>query len=159
MKKILQDYTITPNTMILIPARHLDYRTMVIETGAVHYVNLSPLDLIKTACLQGMSTYDGRRNAIMYLTGFKRKVPIPIIPALKIFAFPTLSPEQFDCTWIFPHHIQSIQPTKQNQSNITFQNGQELTLNESSFVLEKQVQRTAYCVLQFLNQVEKIEYV
>ncbi|WP_390848023.1 competence protein ComK [Bacillus litorisediminis] len=32
-----------------------------------------------------------------HITGFKRKFPILINLWLKIFAFPTLSPEQFEC--------------------------------------------------------------
>ncbi|WP_343800340.1 competence protein ComK [Bacillus carboniphilus] len=149
MRVILDHYDIQSNTFALIPVKHMNYCTKVIEKDRTIFVRKPPLKIIKEACLHGYSTYEGRRSAIMYLTGFRRKVPIPINLQLNLIAFPTLSPTQLDCIWIFSSHVKSLQQLEsaknKNQSILTFINGQELLINESVFVLEKQIQRTAYC--------------
>jgi competence protein ComK len=76
---------------------------------------------------------------------------MPINPLENIYAFPTHSPKQHECMWIFYHHIKSIKPDPQNtyQSIITFNNYKELLLNISIHTLERQIHRTSYCILRF----------
>jgi competence protein ComK len=153
-KIILEDYEITQKTMALLSAAHLDYWTIVLEPDQQLYIHKKPLQLIKTACLKGGSTYEGRRTAVHYLTQSKNKVPIPINPLEHFYAFPTHSPNQFHCNWIFYHHVKSMTPCKKsNETIITFKNSQELTLPVSHYTLEKQLYRTATCMLRFSNQL------
>jgi competence protein ComK len=156
MKNIQLTYEITPNTMAIFPAREIEYSAIVKEEHQIIYVRQTPLQIIKSACLEGGSTYDGRRKAVTHLTGAIQKVPIPINPRRNIFAFPTHSPTAFECNWIFYHHIKSILPSLQTsnktQSIIQFKNQQELPMNESHYLLEKQYTRTAMCVLQYAIQ-------
>lgn len=154
MNKIHNEYEITPDTMALISIAHVDYATLVRERHQTLYVKMTPFQIIKAACLEGGSTYEGRRKAVTYLTGAIQKVPIPINPRRNIFAFPTHSPTSFECSWIFYHHIKSIVPSHQTsnrtQSIIQFKNQSELPMNESHYLLEKQYTRTAICVLQYV---------
>lgn len=156
MIPIINSYRINERTMILIPVYHADYQTMVKETDRTLYVRKTPLDIIESGCLNGFSTYEGRRKAIMVLTGYQRKVPIPILPSKHIFAFPTLSPENYDCHWLFPIHIETfdhVRKTKKvGKSKAVFKNGEEVFLQESVEVLEKQMQRTAYCALRMVGE-------
>jgi competence protein ComK len=154
MKKILDNYEVNQNTMALISVAYVDYSTLVLEENQVLYVRKTPTQIVKEACMEGGSTYDGRRIAVSYMTGSQQKVPIPINPKDNIFAFPTHSPRAFECNWVFYHHVRSIttckSPEQQGvQSKITFKNGQHITLNESQHILEKQMQRTATCILRF----------
>ena len=151
--QILSTYEITPNTMALLPARNPDYDTIALETTGELYIRKTPLQLIKQACLEGGSTYEGRKSAVDYLTGAKHKVPIPINPRENIYAFPTQSPKEFDCCWLFHEHIRSIKPyQRSNQPNrtiIQFSNNEQLKLVASYYTIEKQMHRTAYCILRF----------
>ncbi|WP_017756522.1 competence protein ComK [Calidifontibacillus oryziterrae] len=154
MKVVVEDYEVNKNTMALLSAANIDFATIVMEQHRMLYVKKPPLKLIQTACLDGGATYEGRRKAMCYHTGAKQKVPIPINPRDHIFAFPTLSPEAFNCNWIFYNHVKSIQSVPSTheqpaQSIITFQNNQQVTLPESVYTLEKQMQRTAICILLF----------
>ncbi|MEH7385787.1 competence protein ComK [Bacillus sp. JJ1521] len=162
MKMILPIYEVTPLTMSILPARDIDYFAIVIEEYQTLYVRQTPLQIIKTACLEGGATYEGRRKAVTYLTGAIQKVPIPINPRRNIFAFPTHSPTAFECSWIFYHHIKTIIPIQQinnaTQSIIQFKNQQELPMTESHYLLEKQYTRTAMCVLQYATQEKLITY-
>ncbi|WP_420818828.1 competence protein ComK [Paraliobacillus sediminis] len=88
----------------------------------------------------------------MYQTGVKRKVPIPINLMKNIHAFPTQSPSQFECKWIFYNHVLLIKPNHSNstyKSIITFKNLQELPMYETYYVLEKQMHRTAISMYAF----------
>ncbi|MGO4890255.1 competence protein ComK [Anaerobacillus sp. MEB173] len=114
------------------------------------YTNKRPLQLIKESCLDGGSTYDGRRTDVTHLTGIHSKVPIPIHPLEEIYCFPTHSATQFECSWLFYRHIKSFDANNpSSQTIITFQDYQQLELDVSPYVIEKQMHRTAFCMLRF----------
>ncbi|WP_445506878.1 competence protein ComK [Niallia sp. 03190] len=151
MSASLSDYEINKKTMALIPAFHHAYDTIVIETNRKLYVKKTALQLIQKAAIRGGSDYRGRRVYVIYLLGAKHKLPIPIDEAKQIYAFPTKSPSQINCCWIFYHHVKHIQkPTRSTpreyHSIIVFKNGQELLRTESTFILEKQMYRTWMCI-------------
>jgi competence protein ComK len=95
---VLTDYEINKETIAIIPANHIDYYSIVLERDQQLHVKLTPLQLIKASCLEGGSTYDGRRLAVTHQTGAQNKVPIPIHPLEQIYAFPTHSPSLHDAT-------------------------------------------------------------
>ncbi|WP_332695163.1 competence protein ComK [Halalkalibacter lacteus] len=153
-KIILEDYEINRDTVALQPTTHTDYYTIVFERDQILHVKKTPLQLIKPACLEGGASYNGRREAVIYQTGTKSKVPIPISPRENIYAFPTHSPDNFECSWIFYHHVKSIKkdPKIPNQTIITFKNNNTLTLNLSFSSIEKQMQRTSQCIVGYLQK-------
>ncbi|MEI5909138.1 competence protein ComK [Bacillus spongiae] len=157
MEKVLSKYKINKNTMAIMATAHTDYQAMVIETNRTLFVKQTPLSIIKTACLYGGSSYEGRRSAVIYLTTTKQKVPIPINPFANIYAFPTLSPNHHQCNWIFLNHVEMVKDAHTSapsniQSIILFKQGQKLMMSESRAVLVKQMQRTALCLFYFTPQ-------
>ncbi|UFT98789.1 competence protein ComK [Radiobacillus kanasensis] len=156
MIPILENYEINEKTKALIPQKHMEYRTLVIETGGKkYYINKTPIELIEHACIQGWSTLSGRRNAILKRTGFSRKVPILLDITRKIIAFPSKSPKSDECTWIFYHHILNILPdTKSGNSTrpsttVLFKDGYKLHMEESYYIINNQYSRT----LKFINML------
>ncbi|MEH7379101.1 competence protein ComK [Bacillus sp. JJ1533] len=153
MNQIQEFYEINPQTEAILSVAEIEYSAIVLEEDRKILVRQTPLQIIKTACLEGGASYEGRRKAVIHLTGAIQKVPIPINPRRKIFAFPTHSPTTFECNWIFFHQIKAIAPAKISsptiQSIIYFKNNQSLSMNESCYVLQKQYQRTAMCILQY----------
>ena len=135
---------ISEHTMGLISIKHIEHRTLILETNGSKYSKASPLQLIEHACLKYGSTYDGRRKAATYMTGIRLKTPIGINPARNIYAFPTHSPQKFECNWIFPQHVQRIRRNGK-YSMITFTNDKDWEIEVSYFTLEKQLHRAAYC--------------
>lgn len=148
---ILSHYEITKDTMALLPARNIDYQTIVLEPHQKRTISQVTLTLIKEACLHGGSTYDGRRLAVISQTGAQNKVPIPINPNEFIYAFPTSSPSSPDCIWIFYQHVKTMKPHQKNPdySLIVFKNYDELEVPISLSVLQRQMQRTSYCIVRF----------
>lgn len=149
MTQVINDYEVNPRTMALIPARNIDYQTIVLESGRKIHVTKSPLQLIKEACRDGGATYEGRYKAVTHKTGIHKKVPIPISQLDQIYAFPTHSAKQFNCHWIFYHHLKAINLAPHKKSIITFCDHQELEIEVSAYVLKQQMLRTAHCFLLF----------
>ncbi|MGP7818040.1 competence protein ComK [Niallia sp. 01092] len=149
MTLIIRDYDIDEKTLALIPVKHIHYHTIVLTSNQNLYVKKTPFELIKKAALNGGSDYRGRRTSMIYLTGIKQKNPIPISESKNIFAFPTQSPKQLNCYWIFFHHVDSIKPiesaSSERHSIILFKNKQKLHIKESVYLLEKQMYRTWLC--------------
>ncbi|MUK87435.1 competence protein [Ornithinibacillus sp. L9] len=151
MKEIQSHYLITDQTTALLPARNQEYFTDVLARNQTLHITKTPLEIIKETCIQQFSSYTGIREAVMHQIGYKRKVPIPINPFQNIYAFPTLSPNDPDCVWLFYHHIHQIKPppTPHANSIVYFKDGFELPMDVSYHVLEKQMFRTAMCVHRF----------
>lgn len=150
MKKHIHDhYRITKETMILAPAKQVDSSTLVMEVNEKMYVKQTALNSIKKACLEdGFASYDGRREAAIYLTTSKKMVPIAINPYLDIFAFPTHSPSHKDCHWVFYNHIRKVASANNNQSIVSLSNGEKILLPISIFSLKKRMYLTSHCILQ-----------
>ncbi|MFA9560376.1 competence protein ComK [Evansella sp. AB-rgal1] len=148
---VLEDYAINKRTLALLSAAHIDYQTIVLEGNNIFYIRKRPMELIKSACYKGGASYEGRREATIHETTAKKKVPIAINTNENIFVFPTLSPNNFHCNWIFYHHVLHVIPIPKipNQCTIIFNNRKQITLNVSSEVIEKQMNRTHTCTKYF----------
>ncbi|WP_100374119.1 competence protein ComK [Bacillus sp. FJAT-45037] len=151
MKKIIHEtYDINPHTIALLPAYQPDCDTIVLEGQQTIYVREPALTMIKRACIEGGATYDGRRLAVAELTRAQNKVPISVDTTNQIYAFPTHSPSKLECIWIFYHHVKSFetnvdQPTK---TIVHFHETNSLIADVSYPTFERQMQRTAYCMVK-----------
>ncbi|MDT8863060.1 competence protein ComK [Alkalihalobacillus sp. MEB130] len=150
-KTILPHYEINRDTTAIFPANHTDYYSIVWERNRIYYIKKTPIQLIRAGCLEGGADFDGRKAAVIHKTGIQSKIPMPIDPNEHIYAFPTHSPKLHECCWIFYHHIRSIKhhPKSHSKSIITFQHHKQLELDISYHTLEKQLQRTSYCIVRF----------
>ena len=126
MKQILSNYSIHKDTMVLLPAKHIDYETLVLERNKHVYVKQTSLEIIKYSCLARFTTYDGVREAVKLQTGFKRKVPIPINPSQNLYFFPTHATGDYECCWISFDHVLQISPSSKTTSYLIFKNGEKI---------------------------------
>ena len=156
-KKIKDTYLINEDTIVLIPARHIEYQTIVLERDRKLFVRMTPLEIVKLACINEWCTYEGRRKSVMYHTNFKRKIPIPISSQKQIYLFPTHSPSHFDNIWLsFKHIIHTKKSTQnRNSSVVIFNNNTKLTLNISHYTLRQQMKRTFECVWRMEDAFER----
>ncbi|MCT2537048.1 competence protein ComK [Aquibacillus koreensis] len=155
MPENLESYLINEETTQIKRALHTDYQSIVYETRKIFYVKESPFSIIEKSCLNGLSSYEGRRAAMIYLTSSKHKVPILINAEKRIFCFPSQSPRAFECSWIFYHHVLEIRPDRAGDPNISsyiiFKNGQQVPMRESYYTLQHQMMRTALCIANCSN--------
>ena len=134
--------------MALLPAKVIDYDTIVLEQTRTLYIQQTPLEIIKAACYNEWYTYEGRREAVMRHTNFRNKVPIPICSHKEIYFFPTHSPNLFENHWLSYKHIVKTTSISRNAktSTITFLNGAKRTIPMSSYSLNNQMKRTFECM-------------
>jgi len=145
MINIVSNYSIQLGTIALMPGKHIDYETIVLqEDNRTIAVKQSPFQLIQQACLENHATYEGKRDYVMHHTGFRRKVPIPIRPDL--YMFPTHAVNHFDCCWIAQHHVHQIKKVDNKSCMIIFNDGQTITLQLSAYSIRSQRKRTKKCM-------------
>lgn len=139
-KQVRSKYKITLDTFALLPAFDIDYQTRAITSEGVINIAHPPLSIIKENCLRYGSSYNGRREAVLYHLNYIQRTPIPIHPSIGIIAFPTKSIKHADCKWLFFHAIRDIRKVNQ-KVYIEFINGQQLSINESVHTIRKQYDR------------------
>lgn len=153
MKQIQSTYTITNNTLALLPARKIEYNTIVLEQNQQLYIEQTPLEIIKASCKAYWSNYEGRRRTTIKHTGFKQKTPIPISKLNQIIAFPTHSPLHHDCSWIiYRPHLQIIPHPEKTILSIGYE--QSIHLDVSIHSLQKQIER-AFIVYYKINRLKR----
>ncbi|WP_456276464.1 competence protein ComK [Bacillus sp. AK128] len=144
----LKHYEISSTTLAIVPAYHPTYGSRIIDLQGEYYCKETPIKLIEHACLEGGASLEGRKKALRHLKSFHQCPPIPINPLEDIYAFPTISPESYDCNWIFYEHIHYLTPQLQS-TIITFRNQQTLEVPISIAVMKKQLSRTESCIVSF----------
>ncbi|KGP89867.1 hypothetical protein N780_09455 [Pontibacillus chungwhensis BH030062] len=143
----LEKDIVTPSTMVLAPYHHEWYQATIIDRYAGEiYSEETTSKIIESSCLHWSSAPEGIRRAMRFQLGFHKKSPLAIQPELDLFGFPTISPEQFGCYWIFPRHVWKKGGDK-NRSYIIFRNQVRMEFPISYYVLNKQYQRT--CEIYF----------
>lgn len=156
MIPIQTTYKIHANTFAIIPAKAIDYDTIVLEQNRKIHVRQTPMQIIEEACLHHWTTYVGRRNAVHQHTNFYQKVPLPISIQKQLYFFPTHSPKRFDNCWLAYQHILSVEQVNETtsthpQTSLQFKDGQTLKLNISQHILQTQMDRT----FQVMYQLQK----
>lgn len=137
----VESYVAHEQTLAILPKRHIDYQSSVIEMERTLFVRETPFETIKHSCMKHWASYEGRRAATLAHTNYRQRVPIAIEPSRKIFAFPTHSPTRFECCWLFHHPYIRI-GNRDNGSFIQLKNGEKLELDISLHTLREQIQRT-----------------
>lgn len=157
--EVVEDYLINPRTIILLPARHIEYETIIIEQNKQFLVRKTALELMENACSRYGSKFDGRRKSVMEKTGFKRRVPIPVSIHFDIYAFPTHAIKDYDCIWIFANHVQYVGQIREQGAKeislVVFNNGLQYKLDVSQYTLKTQLDRAKMCRYVFTDGIEK----
>src|SRR5690625_5399596 len=92
--------------------------TQVFENEANYLINKSPVKMVDHACRYCGSSLRVRQDGTKDISGITHKAPISIEPASGIYVFPTSSPRNKNCSWIPHSHIDFIQPTKNQMTEV-----------------------------------------
>jgi competence protein ComK len=111
-------------------------------------IKLSPLKLIEASCINYGSTMRGRIDAISYLTGYKKRVPLTISIAKEIYAFPINSHLRSDEIWIFTNHVLKYNKVDNSTTKIIFRNLKTLNVQISYSSFHSQFNRSIACIYQ-----------
>lgn len=137
-----------PTTMAIERMKDETYGAKITdEIEGEIFVKEIPLELIQNMCHTYLCTYEGLRRATALVFGYKKKTPILIHLEEGLYTCPTLSPYDEDCIWLFPRHIEKLVKINSTETKVIFKNNDSITVPVSIHTLEKQVLRTANCVL------------
>lgn len=148
------DYTISSSTMALEPIDKGGFLTKVYDESGIILSTNSPLELLINACDIRDSNYHWRINIVKKTLSFYKKTPLVICPIESIYAFPTTSPQEYHCQWIFPEHI-DVYAMKMGRPVIIFDNELEMDLNCQMRILIEQLDRAKKCITHFRSLLQK----
>jgi len=130
---------IDPQTLVIHPIFEGPMKTHIISTHGTYTSKVSQLELLNLACMRYFSTYEGRIRASRFQMEFHKKTPL-LIAENSIEAFPTKSPSNPECMWIFNHSFRvKFHTTK--SSILYYDSGVEIVVNASIHTIEKQRSR------------------
>lgn len=139
-KNILDHYIANKNTRLIIPALHMEYESIVLEKENVYCVRQSPLNIIKATCEEDWTTYEGRKNIIAKRLNLPHKTPMMVSQKDKIFAYPTLSPKKYNCSWAFLHI--AVETRKEGKHGVLLiHDRMKVKLDVSYYILQAQLEK------------------
>src|SRR5699024_10234498 len=102
-KNILDHYITNKNNRLIILTLHMEYESIILEKENIYCDRQSPLNIIKATCEEDWTTYESRKNIIANRLNLPHKTPMMVSQEDKLFAYPTLSPKKYNCSWVFLH--------------------------------------------------------
>ncbi|MCM3306951.1 competence protein ComK [Priestia megaterium] len=148
-----ENYRIGLTTKALIPVNHPIYSTKVLDETGEYMLKRTCKQLLEEACIQELSTFNGSIAAVREMFPYKQLTPLVINRSKAIIAFPTLSPNDYHCIWIFAsqvHTSQTLALVDPTSTLIYFKDGTTIPVNLSYYSLEKKLARAVmvrnYCL-------------
>ncbi len=145
---MIHSYKIGTTTMAIKSEYSTTHSSVIYDLNGRVESKKEVKELLEEACIQRGSTYDGRIKAAKALLSFKNKTPLMICPIECIYAFPTISPEKYQCTWIFLRHVKEYY-SKGSKLFVEFKNDEVVEVSSSLHILTKQKQNTLELMFHF----------
>ncbi len=135
--KNIQESLINRNVLFIERLFEQEKQAKITTKDGVLYSRNSPIELIDKACMLFASTYEGRVRATRHNLKQYKKTTL-LISEDGLAAYPTKSPAQFDCIWIF-NHFYRLEALSSTKTQIIYdQFGVSKELNVSMHTLVKQ---------------------
>nr|WP_276106867.1 competence protein ComK [Listeria costaricensis] len=151
-------YEINPHTMMILPKiTDGELHSEILELNARYISKFTPFEIIKTSCKLYGASFIGRKDGTKHLIGVTHKPPLIIDPLTFTYAFPTASPQNPNCIWVFPQHIRDYDSFKINQTAIQFANLNTYEIDISLHSFNNQVARTSMLHMKYSQKVRAIE--
>lgn len=144
----LKDYHVTNNTVALTEVYHPEFNTKIYDLTGIYYSKQTVKEILEKSCKLYGSSYRGRIDAIRNALPYWGRTPLMLSPERMLYAFPTKSPDDFTCRWIFPAHIHT-HIMENNHLYVLFKNGMKVELNCSLSTYLRQKEKTAHCLTHF----------
>ncbi|MDF2608017.1 MAG: hypothetical protein K0S34_2213 [Bacillales bacterium] len=109
-------------------------------------LEISPYRILEESCITYGSTFRGRIDAIKYLLGFKKRIPLTVSCKKSIFAFPINSHLRKDEIWIFTNKVLKYKEVEKSITRITFRNLKEINIEISYSSFDNQFNRSITCI-------------
>ena len=112
-------------------------------------LNIGIKSYINNLCIENLSTFDGRKRALIKHLNQKNNIPIYVDD--KVFLYPTKSLREYDMLFINYFSVLSLRRIDLYTTLLTFNNLDELIVNVSYKRVKKQHQRIEVIIDKFGN--------
>ncbi|WP_284139466.1 MULTISPECIES: competence protein ComK [unclassified Virgibacillus] len=152
-------HEVTPVTLAIIAGEEANEnaRAIILEEKKEYPVSIPPSRIIDQACKFYGSSLRGRQEGTKEICGITHKAPISIDPTSGMYFFPTNSPTNPKCSWIAHSHIDQVNRSKNQCTEIVFKNGRSIVLDVSFGSMLNQVQRTAQFRYLLDNRIKYLQ--
>lgn len=118
--------------------KHNNLLTYVYKTYETNIIHKPVISYIKTMCYQHLFDYQGYKNAIKRVFGYKYKIPLYIDTQIQLI--PTERIKNYENIWV---NFQAIEKIISLDSNleIQFYSGHKLRIKVSMNTMKKQIKR------------------
>lgn len=151
---VMEEYEWNPDSFIM---KHIHYEgcicSYVVERERQVIVLKKPKEVIDHSCMYYGTSLEGNQKGTVFVTNFKKKVPITICESLGLLVFPTISPAKDFCCWISYPHIQHIKKKTPNEAIVNFSNNISEIVPISASSLSLQVSRAALLHSRLKNRI------
>src|SRR5699024_4528915 len=137
---IKKNYKINEDTNIIIPAKHINYDSIVLEGDTVYPVRQTPLEIVKYTAKCNGYDFESRKKSCDTYFDYAYKLPISLSDAMLLIAFPTRGIDHFDCIWIIERNVKEIMK-QGGVSTIIFNNNQSVTVDIGLNILKNQYKK------------------
>jgi len=153
--RIIYGSKVSQDSLLIMHHYDLTYQAKIIGQNTITYAKEDPLDIIKTNCLDNLTSYDGQREAIYQTFNYKQKVPIPLLLE-NIIMIPSKAPKDIDCHWL--NYDKVVKLNKDGSgTQIIFDNDLSLTIPESYRTIRQQYKR-AQTIKQYIEAHRKTDF-
>ncbi|ENH98121.1 hypothetical protein J416_02114 [Gracilibacillus halophilus YIM-C55.5] len=142
-------YRITDKTLAILPKRDVHVRTEIIEMEQEIDHTSAPFQIIKENCIHYGANYEGRKKSVQHHLDFHQKTPIPMAVSKGLYAIPTESPHNYDCSWLFFHGIKDTFLQPDGLPAVRLINERILNIDISLYTLQTQYDRAGMCKVVF----------
>lgn len=156
MLSICDSYLIDQRTLAIEPVFDGVYQSKITTIDGVFYSKESCTHLLGTACKYYASTMEGRVGATREIMKYYHRIPFIIIP-LSVGVFPTTSPKNMNCVWIFNHRFE-VDKLEKRKSRVRFLGGESIIVAVSKHTLEKQQLRLHTSISTYKEMHETPRY-
>lgn len=157
---IQSDFHITEDTNIIIPAKHTNYDSIVLEGNEVYAVRQTPDNIINQACQKSGYDLEIKQKQTKILSEHSYKLPVSLSDELILVAFPTKGINDIDCAWIMIRNVFDI-GKHESGSVVIFKNGQQVILDISFDILKNQCIKATELYNHFyslyLSMIERVQ--
>src|SRR5699024_10596544 len=139
-RDIKDHYIINENTNIILPAKQINYDSIVLEGDNVYPVRQTPLEIVKYTMKKNGIHFESRKKSCDLYFDYAYKLPISLSDVMFLIAFPTRGIDHFECIWIIERNVKKI--TKQRDVRaITFKNNHSVNIDIRFSILKNQYKK------------------
>nr|WP_275296792.1 competence protein ComK [Bacillus sp. REN10] len=141
------------DTFSMAGLNHPEYNTIIHDANGVYCTRKTVKTLLNEACIERACTYEGRIEAIRAVTSYMKKTPLIICLVEKIYAFPIVGPNNYDCVWLFPENIVGVEEEGNGRLTVQFIDGTSISVNCSLRTFHTQKKRAVDSMHQFSSKL------